>query len=55
MGQAACYGGNAKCIQYFGWGNKKEGGHLEELGKERSTGLLWVKTGEVTGCCEHGT
>jgi len=40
VGHAACYGGNVKCIKCFGWGNEKERGHLEELGKERSSGLL---------------
>jgi hypothetical protein len=51
VGHAVYYAGNVKCIQSFGWGNKKERGYLEELGKERSIGLLWVKTGEVTCCC----
>jgi hypothetical protein len=39
VGPAACYGENVKCIQYFGWGYKKERGHLEELGKEYRTTL----------------
>lgn len=38
MGRAACYDGYVKCIQCFGWGNKKETGHLEELGKEENFG-----------------
>ena len=42
---AARWDGSVKCIQCFGWGNKKERDHLEELGKERSTGLIWVRTG----------
>jgi hypothetical protein len=41
-GACGRYGGEQWCIQGFGWGDLREGDHLEDTGVDRRIILRWI-------------